>query len=220
MSDPLAEAVRELVSILRSLNTIVDTRLEARGRAAYISAASMNYGPPGAGEQSLTPRIVLSETVDRVFAGLGKVEGMIPVSFDAKRIAQVVKAIGACLRHYGLEHPRVETALVDELESRNQERQLRIAQPLDYAPSNPNAEISRSSRGESETWKTAVEAQEFAKKLGIQISLPTIGRHKDKFKWRTGDGKTQYEVELGSFVVWVVLWQDDKVGKPKKVDES
>ena len=57
MSDPLSEAARELRSTLCSYNLVTDTRRESRLLAAYCPAMQMNYGPAGAGEQSLTPRI-------------------------------------------------------------------------------------------------------------------------------------------------------------------
>jgi hypothetical protein len=117
MADPLAEAARELISTLESHGLIVDTRLEARGRAAYLPAMSMNYGPPGAGEQSLTPREFAIDIASDLKSDLKNLQRAIKHSRGAEEIARIITTISACVGQSSYAHPRVERSLIEALES-------------------------------------------------------------------------------------------------------
>jgi hypothetical protein len=129
------------ISVLKSFNVIVDTRLEARARAAYLPAMPMNYGPAGAGEQSITPREVLSEIANTLGAALGRVEALIRVSPEAEGIGRFIEAIRRDLDHARHEHPRVEKERIEELEDRLREREaiLEESPAATMPPSQPDS---------------------------------------------------------------------------------
>lgn len=81
----------------------------------------------------------------------------------------------------------------------------------------------RTTLDESRTWIPAAEARRWALDRGVKVSLPTIGRaakKRNEFKWRQGEGKTQYEVDLNSFTPWVFNWNAEQNAKRKKAGKS
>lgn len=136
MSYALSEAVRHLISTLIAFQVVVDTRPEAQVRAAYLPAMPTNFGLPGAGEQSLTPRSVLTQRVDHLITALARVEGLIPVSPNAEGIARVIEAMRRDFDHFGHEHPRVEKQRIERLEEENEKRE-RALTGSELIPSTP-----------------------------------------------------------------------------------
>jgi hypothetical protein len=63
-----------------------------------------------------------------------------------------------------------------------------------------------------EAWMGASEAWRWAAEGGINVSLQTIARAKDKnlFRWREGGADCTYEVEQDSFDAWVRGWQRNR----------
>jgi hypothetical protein len=127
MSDPLVEVARHLISTLRSHDMVVDTRPEARTRAAYVPAMPMNNGPPGAGEQSLTPREIAIDSASDLKSDLKSVQRLIKHSPDAEEIGGFVATISACVDQSGYTHPRVEKSLIEALESSLRRRESFLA---------------------------------------------------------------------------------------------